>query len=191
MNKTIIALTCAAIAVSTPSHAEGWFDKLKSAVGIGEEQAAPTKDVAEQVKEQANESFDISGMVSQVTGALDVNKGQAEGGLGAIFNYAKDNISTDKFSEISSSLPGLDGILSKVPDVSKLSSGEGLGGLLDKASSYSDSLKSINEIKKQFEALGLKPEMITKFIEQAQSYLDTEQGQKAKQYLTEGLAALM
>lgn len=191
MKKIITVLTCATIALSAPSYAEGWFDKLKSAVGMGEEKAAPAADVKAQVKEQASESLDIMGMVSKVSGALDVNKDQAEGGLGAIFNYAKGSLSTDKFSELSKTLPGLDGILSKVPDVSSLSSGEGLGGLLDKASSYSDSLKSINEIKQQFEALGLKPEMITKYIAQAKAYLDTEQGQKAKQYLTEGLAALM
>ena len=50
-------------------------------------------------------------------------------------------------------------------------------------------VKSINEIKKQFEALGLKPEMITAFISQAKSYLDTEQGQQAKDLLMQGLSA--
>ena len=77
-----------------------------------------------------------------------------------------------------------------MPDISQLNSGssEGFGGLLDKASQYSDSLKSVNDIKKQFEALGLKPEMITSFISTAQSYLDTEQGQQAKQILTDGLS---
>ena len=80
-----------------------------------------------------------------------------------------------------------------MPDLSKLSSGssEGLGGLLDKASEYSDSLKAINAVTKQFEALGLKPEMISSFISSAQSYLNTEQGQAAKKLLTDGLGKLL
>ena len=78
-----------------------------------------------------------------------------------------------------------------MPDISKLSSGEGLGGLLDKAVQYSASLKAVNDVKKQFEALGLKPEMISSFISSAQGYLDTEQGQQAKQLLTQGLGKLL
>ena len=84
-----------------------------------------------------------------------------------------------------------------MPDISKLDSASdasasaGLGGLLEKASQYSDSLKSINDVKKQFEALGLKPEMISGFISTAQSYLDTEQGQQAKQVLNDGLGKLL
>jgi hypothetical protein len=78
-----------------------------------------------------------------------------------------------------------------MPDISELSSGKGLSGLLDKASQYSDSLKSINDIKKQFEALGLNPEMISSFVSSAQSYLDTPQGQDAKQVLTQGLGKLL
>ncbi|MFQ3194332.1 MAG: hypothetical protein ACI9N3_001150 [Colwellia sp.] len=78
-----------------------------------------------------------------------------------------------------------------MPDISKLSSGKGLGGLLDKAAQYSDSLKAVNDVKKQFEALGLKPEMISSFISSAQGYLDTEQGQQAKQVLTQGLGKLL
>jgi len=113
--------------------------------------------------------------------------------MGAIFNYVKDNVSTEQFSTLANSVPGVEGLVSQMPDLSKLNSGssEGLGGLLDKASQYSDSLKSINDVKKQFEALGLKPEMISNFISTAQSYLDTEQGQQAKQVLTDGLGKLL
>ena len=131
------------------------------------------------------------GLVDMLTGSLDVNSDQASGGMGAIFNYVKNNVSTEQFSQLAKSLPGVEGLVGQMPDVSKLSSSEGLGGLLDKASEYSDSLKSINDVKKQFEALGLKPEMISSFVSSAQSYLDTEQGQQAKQVLTDGLGKLL
>ncbi|MGJ8692246.1 MAG: DUF2780 domain-containing protein [Thalassotalea sp.] len=173
------------VTFSANANAEGWFDSLKSLIGLGEtkEQTA----AAAKPNEQATDSLDIAGMIGQVSKSLNVNNEQAEGGVASLLNFAKNNLAGNDFSQLAKSLPGVDGILSKVPDISSLS-GEGLGGILDKASEYSDSLKSINEIKKQFEALGLKPEMITQFISQAQSYLNTEQGQQAKALLTKGLA---
>ena len=127
--------------------------------------------------------------------SLDVNADQASGGMGAIFNYVKNNVSVEQFSQLAKSIPGVEGLMGQMPDISKLDSASdasaGLGGLLEKASQYSDSLKSINDVKKQFEALGLKPEMISGFISTAQSYLDTEQGQQAKQVLNDGLGKLL
>ena len=187
MKKSIILLTCIST-LSFNASAEGWFDSLKSLIGLGEskEQVQTTPEASD----QAATSPDIMGLVGQLTSALSVDKGQAEGGVASLLNFAKGNLSGDKFSELSKSLPGVDSILSKVPSLEDVSSGK-LGGLLDKASEYSDSLKSINEVKKQFEALGLKPEMITQFVSQIKSYLNTEQGQDAKNLLSEGLGKLL
>ena len=46
-------------------------------------------------------------------------------------------------------------------------------------------------LRKQFEALGLKPEMIMQYAEQAKQYLDTEQGQQAKELMMQGLSGLL
>jgi hypothetical protein len=77
-----------------------------------------------------------------------------------------------------------------VPDISKMKSAGGLSGLMDKAANYNDSLKAVNELKKQFEALGLSPEMITKVVTSAQAYLDTDEGKKIKEQLMQGLSQL-
>ena len=163
-----------------------WFDSLKSLVGLGE------------VKEKSVEAEtsimpSTEGLVSVLTSGLNVNTAQASGGMGSILNYVKNNVSTEQFGQLSKSLPGVGGLVSQMPDISQLSSGssEGIGGLLGKASEYSDSLKSINDLKNQFESLGLKPEMISSFISTAQSYLNTEQGQQAKKLLTDGLGKLL
>lgn len=184
MKKLIVLLTVSTLSTSVLAEETSWLDTLKNLVGLG--------DAKEQTVD-ANTSVmpSTNGLVDMLTGALDVNADQASGGMGAIFNYVKNNVSTEQFSQLAKSLPGVDGLVSQMPDVSKLSPGEGLGGLLDKASEYSDSLKSINDVKKQFEALGLKPEMISGFVSTAQSYLDTEQGQQAKQILTDGLGKLL
>jgi hypothetical protein len=184
MKKLIVLLTISTLSTSVLAQETSWLDSLKNLVGLGE-----TKEQSVDANASAMPSTD--GLVDMLTGSLDVNSDQASGGMGAIFNYVKNNVSTEQFSQLAKSLPGVEGLVGQMPDVSKLSSSEGLGGLLDKASEYSDSLKSINDVKKQFEALGLKPEMISSFVSSAQSYLDTEQGQQAKQVLTDGLGKLL
>lgn len=179
MKKLIILLAISTLSTSAIAQEISWFDSLKNFVGLGEN------------KEETVKVPNTDGLVEILTSSLNVNTDQASGGMGAIFNYVKENVSTEQFSQLAKSLPGIDGLVNEMPDISKLSSSEGLGGLLDKASEYSDSLKSINDLKKQFEALGLKPEMISSFVASAQGYLNTEEGQKAKQIFTDGLGKLL
>lgn len=186
MKKLIVLLTVSALSTSVQAEETSWLDSLKSLIGLGE-----TKEQSVETNTSAMPSAE--GLVGMLTSALDVNSEQATGGMGAILNYVKNNISSEQFSQLAKSLPGVDNLVSQMPDLSKLSSGssDSISGLLDKASEYSESLKSINDVKKQFEALGLKPEMISDFVSGAQSYLDTEQGQKAKKLLTDGLGQLL
>ena len=188
MKKSILFLAIASLSTPVIAEEASWFDKLKSMVGLGEDKTQ----VAEQVEEKAATNMpSADGMVSMLTNSLSVNSEQATGGLGAIFNYVKNNVSADQFKQLGQSLPGVDGLVNQMPDISKLSSSEGLGGLLDKASEYSESLKAVNDVKKQFEALGLKPEMIADFVSSAQAYLDTEEGKKAKDVLVQGVSSLI
>lgn len=184
MKKLIILLTVTTLSGSAIAEETSWLDSLKNLVGLGD-----TKEQNVDVDAAAKPSTD--GLVNMLTNTLNVNADQASGGMGAIFNYVKNNVSTEQFSQLAKSLPGVNGLVDQMPDIGKLSSSEGLGGLLNKASEYSDSLKSINNVKKQFEALGLKPEMISNFISSAQSYLDTKEGQQAKQVLTDGIGKLL
>jgi hypothetical protein len=80
--------------------------------------------------------------------------------------------------------------MGEVPDISDMKSEGGLSGLMDKAANYNDSLKAANELKKQFESLGLSPEMITQVVTSAQTYLDTDEGKKIKEQLMQGLSSL-
>lgn len=187
MKKSLILLTCSTLLLAVNAQAENELDSLKSLAGFSDQKTSSTS--VNSTQTATTSALDISGMLSQVTNSLNVTPKQAEGGVASLFSFAKDNLSSTDFSQLAKSIPGVDGILSKVPSVGKSSGG--LGGLLDQASQYSDSVKSINNIKKQFEALGLSPDMISKFISQAQSYLDTEQGQQAKDLLTKGLAQLI
>ena len=167
---------------------ESWFESFKSMLGLGETAEEVAADTPVEAPAEAAPS--MMGMIGALTENLNVSSDQAEGGIASLMNYVKNNVSSDKFSELSSSLPGLDQVLSSVPEITAASEG-GMAGLLSKASEYSDKLKDLNEVKQQFEALGLSPEMITGFIEQARAYLDTPQGQEARQLLTSSLSSLI
>jgi hypothetical protein len=177
MKVSYLLIVASALAFSPQSHAEGWLDSIKGMFGMEAEAEAPAMP-------------NVTDMISSVSESVGIDKSQATGSLASIFNYAKENISAEQFSGLSDSLPGLDSLMGSVPDISAMTSEGGLGGLMDKAASYNDSLNAVNELKKQFEALGLSPEMITKVVSSVQAYLDTDEGQKIKEQLMQGLSKL-
>ena len=175
MKISYVLIVLSTLAFSPQSHAEGWLDSIKSMLGMKADMAAMPN---------------VADMISSVSESVGIDKSQAEGSLASVFNYAKENISAEQFSGLSDSLPGLDSLMGAVPDISEMTSEGGLGGLMDKAANYNDSLKAVNELKKQFEALGLSSEMIMKVVDSAKAYLDTDEGQKIKQQLMQGLSQL-
>lgn len=175
MKISYLLIVVSALAFSPQSHAEGWLDSIKSMLGMESESASMPN---------------VADMISSVSESVGIDESQAEGSLASIFNYAKDNISSEQFSSLSESLPGLDSLMDAVPSISEVTSEGGLNGLMDKAANYNESLKAMNELKKQFEALGLSPEMITQVIASAKAYLDTDEGKKIKDQLMQGLSKL-
>jgi hypothetical protein len=183
MKKSIIFLAIASLSAPVMAE-ESWFDSLKNFIGLGDSSQVASEAVSENLP-NTNE------IVSVLTESLSISSDQASGGLGALLNLVKSNISQEQFNQLTQSLPGVDKLINNMPDISELKSTEGLSGLLDKASQYSESLKGVNDLKKQFESLGLNPEMITDFVSTAQTYLDTEQGKEAKEILSQGISKLI
>ncbi|MBT1450587.1 DUF2780 domain-containing protein [Glaciecola sp. XM2] len=176
----------AALLVSTSVMAEeSWWSSLLNTLGFGEQ----AEEVVASAAALNTGSLDVQGLIGYLTNSLNISEEQASGGIASLMNYAKQSLGEEKFATLANQLPGAESILSAVPDVSNLEQ-NGLGGLLDKAAQFSDSLGSVNELNKQFEALGLDTTMIMGFVEQAQNYLDTPEGQEAKQLLMESFTNL-
>ncbi|MGH1372279.1 MAG: DUF2780 domain-containing protein [Cellvibrionaceae bacterium] len=183
--KNTLIIAAVALTLSAHTHA-GWFDSLFG--GSSEPAEAVTETVEAPAATQA---LDALAMIPMLTDSLGVTEKQAEGGMGSLFNLAKESLSQDQFGELSNALPGIDQLLGAVPAVSESAqSDSGLGGLLNSAAQYSDSLKAVNQVSQQFQALGLDPQMIMQYMQVAQQYLNTPQGQQAKQLLMDGLAGL-
>jgi hypothetical protein len=189
----IMATTLSLLLFSSQATAEeSWLDKIKNAIGLGttdNSEQAESGSVATDSIKALDEAPSAQGLLEALSNNLSISNEQASGGMGAILNYAKNNVSTEQFSEISQAIPGLDGLLSKAPAIESLSS-EGLGGLLNKAAQYSDSLQSLAVLKQQFDALGLDTDMILQYVDQAKAYLDTPAGQSAKEMLEQAFGNL-
>ncbi len=131
-------------------------------------------------------------MIPLLTSSLGVNQNQAEGGLGSLFAYAKEQLSSTEATQLSNALPDLETLVNMAPAVEAQKEQQGgFGGLLSVAAQYNDSLKSIDQLNQQFQTLGLKPEMIGQFANTAIQYLNSSQGQQAGTLLQQSLSAFL
>ena len=176
------ALLCIALPFTANS---GQFDKLLDSVSS--QASTTTTDT-----QAAATSLSALDMIPLLTSSLGVDKNQAEGGLGSLFTYAKEQLSSTESSQLSSALPGLDSLIGMAPKTEASDEKQsGIGGLLSTAAQYNDSLKGIDQLNQQFQALGLNPEMIGQFANTAMQYLNSPQGQQAGALLKQGLSALL
>ena len=125
----------------------------------------------------ATANADASGLLSSLTSQLGVSEEQASGGVGAIFDYAKNNLSADDFATVASGIPGMDGLLSKAPEVAADS------GLMGAATSMlgdsGGTLGGIASLAGSFEALGLDADMVSQFLPLVYDYVGGASGADA------------
>lgn len=178
--KKILIITIFMTLTSSAHAQESWWQSLLNTVGLGN---------SETVSEKAEDSVSIEGLIRSLTSNLGVTTEQAQGGIAAIFNYAKQNVSPEQFASLAAKIPGLDSVMQYLPKISEAKE-SGLGGLLDMASGMSEQLSQANDLKKQFDTLGLDTNMISSYVNQASSYLDTPQGAEAKKMLGETFSSL-
>jgi hypothetical protein len=129
------------------------------------------------------EGADLS---SLLTSELGVTETQAQGGAGAIFRQAQQNMPEDDFGTLRKSVPNMDTLLSAAPPV-----GSGEGGLLKKglsmAGDSAGGLGSLTELAGVFGKLGLSPEMVGKFVPLIANYVQSSGGDGAMNLLMNAL----
>ena len=115
-------------------------------------------------------------LISTLTSQLGVSKKQASGGAGALFNMAKEELGSAKFSSIEKSVPGIDQMMK---DGNINLGGGGLSSLAGMASS----LQGIAKVNAIFKKLGLSPEMVQKFMPIILSYVQGKGGSNVSSLL--------
>jgi len=125
---------------------------------------------------------DTGKLIGSLTDLLGVTQEQAEGGAGAIFREAKNNMDTGDYSRLLDAIPGIDSLIRAAPQIS---------GLAGKASSLfgssSDSIQGLSALTDSFAKLGLSPDMINKYADIVLEFVQSEAGQQMMTMLKSAL----
>lgn len=193
MNRIVLAPTVVALTFFT-TCANANIDQLKGLLGGKKAESTVTSSSLTEMATSAASNIDLASLVSSVADNLNVSENQSEGGIASIMNYVQGNLSGADYAQLASSIPGIDSVLEDVPSLSgnsAASSSSSLSGLLNKASEYSSTLKSVNDLKQQFEALGLSTDMIASFVTQISSYLNVNADEETQALFKSGLDNLL
>jgi hypothetical protein len=193
MNRIVLAPTVLVLTFFT-TCANANIDQLKGLLGGKKAESTVTSSSLTEMATSAASNIDLASLVSSVAGNLNVSENQSEGGIASIMNYVQGNLSGADYAQLASSIPGIDSLLEDVPSLSgnsAASSSSSLSGLLNKASEYSSTLKSVNDLKQQFEALGLSTDMIASFVTQISSYLNVNADEETQALFKSGLDNLL
>jgi len=118
----------------------------------------------------------VGDLVSSLTDQLGISSEKASGGAGAIFDYAKKNLSADDFSSIAKGIPGMDNLLGAAP---KGDSSSMLGKASSMLGGEKSSLGGLASLASSFDKLNLDPEMVSQFLPIVYDYVGSASGEKA------------
>jgi hypothetical protein len=119
-------------------------------------------------------------LIQTLTSQLGISGEQATGGAGALFDYAKKNLSADDFGSIAKGIPAMDSMLMMAPEPENSSAMAKAGNMLGGADS---SLGGMAGLAASFESLGLNADMVNKFVPIVSDYVGKMSGDQAMQLL--------
>ena len=122
-------------------------------------------------------------LIGLLTQNLGVNKDQAKGGAGLIFQLAKQQLGNSEFNQVASVIPGLDDLLNATPQERSGVMGA-IGGL---AGSFGGGtlgkVAGLASLAGGFNQLGLNPEMISQFVPIILNFVQNQGGEEIKNIL--------
>jgi hypothetical protein len=121
------------------------------------------------------------GLVGLLTQKLGITEEQAKGGAGAIFNMAKQKLSTQDFGTVADAVPEMDDLLKAAPATGGL--GGAIGGKMPSLGGSAQELGGLASLSGSFSGLGLQSDMANKFVPIILSYVESKGGGTAKNIL--------
>ena len=117
-----------------------------------------------------------NGLTGLLVQQLGVTQSQAEGGAGAVFQLAKSKMQAAAFTELSNSVPGMQGLLAAAPVAKSLGSGGLAGGLESLVGISGGTVGNLVGLASSFQQLGLSPAMVQKFVPLVLQYVQGNGG---------------
>jgi len=121
-------------------------------------------------------------LVNLLTQQLGVTETQAKGGAGSIFNFAKEKLSPQEFSQVSNTVPEMNGLLDAAPK-KETSMGGMLGGATSMFGGGGSSLEGLASLASSFSQLGLSPDMVNQFVPVILNYVKSNGGETVSNLL--------
>ena len=121
------------------------------------------------------------GLVGLLTKNLGVTERQAEGGAGAIFNMARENLGAEDFGKVANAVPEMDNLLQAAPKTGGL--GSAIGGKTSLLGGSVGKLTGLASLAGPFSQLGMKSDMVGKFVPIILSYVQSKGGDSVKSLL--------
>jgi hypothetical protein len=115
-------------------------------------------------------------LVSSLTEQLGISSEQATGGAGAVFDYAKKNLSADDFATISKGIPDMSSLLASAP---KVDTNSALGQVSNLLGASDNSLGGLASLTSSFDSLNMDKSMVSKFLPAVYEYVDSVSGEQA------------
>jgi len=176
MKSFVIATVLLSLASSQANA--GFFDFL-----FGGDKAASEQPAAKPAAQPSEE------LLLTVAEQLGVNQNQAKGGMGALMQLAKSYLKPEQFAQLETSMPGMKGLLSAAPEISKGGKAEGVNSLLSNLGGLGKDAANLNTLNSQFESLGLDTKMISEYSSIAVDYFKGKGGDTGK-LMEQGLGLL-
>jgi hypothetical protein len=125
-------------------------------------------------QQKATAAPEAAGLLNALGTQLNVTPQQAVGGTGALLGLAKNKLTTNDYSQLSQSVPGLD----QLSGTKALGSLGGLGGMLGGSSGGNSAInsalgnvQSMGDVNKAFNAMGMDSNMVGQFVPVILQYL--------------------
>ena len=125
-----------------------------------------------------------TGLISQLSKGLSISPTQAKGGAGTLFSLAKSRLTEDEFGKISSSVPGMSGLLKAAPPLTHQSE---FSSIESELPGSMGSMGRMAEAAEAFHKLGLSPEMAVKFLPIMSKFVESRGGSETAGLLEKAL----
>ncbi|WP_446808092.1 DUF2780 domain-containing protein [Methylomonas sp. 2BW1-5-20] len=125
------------------------------------------------------------GLINILVGQLGISPQQALGGVGSIFSVAQQRMSPGDFSQLSTSVPGMDQYLSSVPQQIAASGSSSLLGAA--GNMMGGQYGSLAALAGSFQTLGMNPSMVSQFVPVVLQYVQNQSGASAMNLLQNAL----
>lgn len=131
----------------------------------------------------------MSTLINDIVSKLGINEAQAQGGVGAILNFAKEQLAAGDFSKITSVIEGAETFMNAAPKTAgtTASATPALGGLFNTVTSAlginTGSVGAIVELVGKMDGLNIDKATVAKFLPIVMNYVEEKGGATAKNIL--------